>query len=292
MSMSSVTGLVGLYSYATLSNTGSYAGSYSSSHSRDTSYSRRPSIPMNSTPASVHSRARNSTDSRVDPHSYPRTSESSHATKATSVNEEAMRRRNRKYKDRKNSVELSYSSSELPTHYYHRNHRHSHHAYHSHHPGRRDDRYDSSLSKSRRRVKHVASPPDMTLSPSPLRNKVMAVKSTKKSDNTGNLTWRRISQGMKMGKSKKNEQQKDGKPSAAATETKPRRKSKWKFWAKQEPYCDAETSASSHTTPEPLCELDTPAGTKRRPSITEWLGEDPNVPKSPISLKRLFEEEK
>ncbi|KAM0385965.1 hypothetical protein ACHAPY_000512 [Fusarium culmorum] len=201
MSLSSITG-VGLYNYATLSNTASYAGSYSSSHSRDPSYSRRPSVPMNSYPASMHSRARNSTDSRVDPYSYPRTSESSHATKATSVNEEAMRILRRKQNDRKNSVELSYSSSEQP-----RYHRHSHHAYHSHHPDKRDDRYNSASAKSRRRMRRVATPPDPTLSPPPVRSSVMAVKSTKRNDNMANLTWRRISQGMKIGKSKKSEQQ-------------------------------------------------------------------------------------
>ncbi|UZP34499.1 hypothetical protein NXS19_002315 [Fusarium pseudograminearum] len=161
MSLSSITG-VGLYNYATLSNTASYAGSYSSSHSRDPSYSRRPSVPMNSYPASMHSRARNSTDSRVDPYSYPRNSESSHATKATSVNEEAMRILRRKQNDRKNSVDLSYSSSEQP-----RYHRHSHHAYHSHHPDNRDNRYNSASAKSRRRMRRAATPPDPTLSPPP-----------------------------------------------------------------------------------------------------------------------------
>jgi hypothetical protein len=201
MSLSSVTG-VGLYNYATLSNTASYAGSCTSSYSRDTSHSRRPSLPMNSYSASIHSRARNSSDSRVDPHSYPRTSESSHATKATSVAEEAVRNFRRKHIDRNDSAELSYSSSERP-----RYHKHSHHAYHSHHPGSRDNRYNSASTKSRRRVRHVASPPDPTLSPPPVRNNVMAVKSTKNNDNMANLTWRRISQGMKIGKSKRSEQQ-------------------------------------------------------------------------------------
>ncbi|KAM0237282.1 hypothetical protein ACHAPO_004628 [Fusarium lateritium] len=284
MSISSVTGL-GLYNYSTLSNTASYAGSYSSSHSREPSHSRRPSIPMNSYSASMHSRARNSTDSRVDPHSYPRTSESSHATKATSVNDEAMRNIRRKHIDRKDSAELSYYSSERP-----RNHRHSHHAYHSHHPESRDNRYNSASAKSRRRLRHVASPPDLTLSPHPVRSNVMAVKSTKKNDNMTNLTWRRISQGFKMGKSKKSEQQTDQK-SSAATETKPRRKSKWMFWAKEEPEDTVEASAAAPSPPKPRDELGTNVNTKRRPSITEWLNEDSNPPQSPTTLKRLFEEE-
>ncbi|KAF5231079.1 hypothetical protein FAUST_9484 [Fusarium austroamericanum] len=241
MSLSSITG-VGLYNYATLSNTASYAGSYSSSHSRDPSYSRRPSVPMNSYPASLNSRARNSTDSRVDPYSYPRTSESSHATKATSVNEEAMRILRRKQNDRKNSVELSYSSSEQP-----RYHRHSHHAYHSHHPDKRDDRYNSASAKSRRRMRRVVTPPDPTLSPPP-------------------------------------------EPSAAV-ETKPRRKSKWRFWTKQEPDYIAEVIAAPPSPPKPRDELGTKVITKRRPSITEWLAEDSSPPQSPTTLKRLFEEE-
>ncbi|QPC76341.1 hypothetical protein HYE68_007093 [Fusarium pseudograminearum] len=242
MSLSSITG-VGLYNYATLSNTASYAGSYSSSHSRDPSYSRRPSVPMNSYPASMHSRARNSTDSRVDPYSYPRTSESSHATKATSVNEEAMRILRRKQNDRKNSVDLSYSSSEQP-----RYHRHSHHAYHSHHPDNRDNRYNSASAKSRRRMRRVATPPDPTLSPPP-------------------------------------------EPSVAV-EMKPRRKSKWRFWAKQEPDHIAEAStAAPPSPPKPRDELGTKVITKRRPSITEWLAEDSSPPQSPTTLKRLFEEE-
>ena len=212
MSLSHVTGL-GLYSYATLSNTGSYAGSHSSGHSREPSSSRRLSLPTSSYPTSMHSRALNSTDSRADPYPYPRTSESSHATRATSVNaasinEEAMRRHSRK---KHNYRETSGSSSE--PHRHHGYHRHSHHAYHSHHPSQREDRYNSASTKARRRVKHVQSSSDIPLSPPPARKKitkVMAVKSTKKgkdgSKNTGNLTWRRISQGMKIGKSKKNDQ--------------------------------------------------------------------------------------
>lgn len=288
MSLSSVTG-GGLYNYATISNTASYAGSYSSGHSRDPSHSRRPSIPMSSYPASTHSRTRNSTDSRADPPSHARTSESSHATKATSVNEEAMRYRYGKHQGRKDSRELSYSSTEQPRHRQNGHHRHSHHAYHSHHPGRREDRYHSSSTKSRRRAKYVASPPDLTLSPPPVRNKVMAVKSNKKNDkNTGNLTWRRITQGIKMGKSKKAEQTEQKPP--VVTETKPRRKSKWRFWAKQEPDTVAESNAASSQTPKPKDEMHDKLNTGRRLSITEWLSDDSSFPQSPTTLKRLFEE--
>ncbi|OBS27938.1 hypothetical protein FPOA_01878 [Fusarium poae] len=282
MSISSVTGL-GLYNYATLSNTASYAGSYSSGHSRDPSYSRRPSVPMNSYPASMYSRARNSTDSRVDPYSYTRTSESSHATKAASVNDEAIRNLLRKHIDRKDSAELSYSSSERP-----RYHRHSHQAYHSHHPDSRDNRYNSASAKSRRRLRHVASPPDLTLAPPPARSNVMAVKSTKKSNNMASLTWRRISQGIKMGKSKKSEQQTD---QSDTTDAKSRRKSKWMFWAKQEPGYTVEANAAPPSPPKPRDEVVSNVNTKRRPSITDWLNEDSNPPQSPTTLKRLFEEE-
>ncbi|KAI1073116.1 hypothetical protein LB507_009174, partial [Fusarium sp. FIESC RH6] len=264
MSLSHVTGL-GLYSYATLSNAGSYAGSHSSGHSREPSSSRRLSLPTSSYPTSMHSRALNSTDSRADPYPYPRTSESSHATRATSVNaasvnEEAMRRHSRK---KHNYRETSGSSSE--PHRHHGYHRHSHHAYHSHHPSQREDRYNSASTKARRRVKHVQSSSDIPLSPPPARKKitkVMAVKSTKK---------------------------------AAATETKPRRKSKWKFWAKQEPYAEADEPDRLPLPPkilEPKLDSDTKVkSSSRTPSITEWLGQDPSVPQSPATLKRLFEEE-
>nr|CEG05369.1 unnamed protein product [Fusarium clavum] len=236
----------------------------------------------------MHSRALNSTDSRADPYSYPRTSESSHATRATSVNaasvnEEAMRRNSRK---KHNYRETSGSSSEQ--HRHHGYHRHSHHAYHSHHPSQREDRYNSASTKSRRRVKHVESSTDIPLSPPPARkkiSKVMAVKSTKKdkdsNKNTGNLTWRRISQGMKIGKSKKNEQNEQT--------------DKWKFWAKQEPYVEAAETGPLPLPPktlEPKFESDTKVrSSSRTPSITEWLGQDPSVPQSPTALKRLFEEE-
>ncbi|KAH7198706.1 uncharacterized protein B0J16DRAFT_298343 [Fusarium flagelliforme] len=257
MSLSHVTGL-GLYSYATLSNAGSYAGSHSSGHSREPSSSRRLSLPTSSYPTSMHSRALNSTDSRADPYSYPRTSESSHATRATSVNaasvnEEAMRRNSRK---KHNYRETSGSSSEQ--HRHHGYHRHSHHAYHSHHPSQREDRYNSESTKARRRVKHVQSSSDIPLSPPPARKKI-----TKKPSD--------------------------------ATETKPRRKSKWKFWAKQEPYVEVTEAGPLPLPPktlEPKFESDTKVrSSSRTPSITEWLGQDPSVPQSPTALKRLFEEE-
>ncbi|KAJ4129932.1 hypothetical protein NW768_006904 [Fusarium equiseti] len=280
MSLSHIAGL-GLYGYATISNAGSYAGSYSSGHSREPSSSRRSSLPMNSYPTSMHSRALNSTDSRADPYSYARTSESSHATRATSVNaasvnEEAVRRHPRK---KHNYRETSGSSSEQ--HRHHGYHRHSHHAYHSHHPSQREDRYNSASTKTRRRIKHVESSADIPLSPPPARKKitkVMAVKSTKKdkdnNKNPGNLTWRRITD---------------------TTETKPRRKSKWKFWAKQEPNVEAAEAGPLPLPPkilEPQFESNTKVkSSSRTPSITEWLGQDPSVPQSPATLKRLFEEE-
>lgn len=73
---------------------------------------------------------------------------------------------------------------------------------------------------------------------------------------------------------------------------KPRRKSKWRFWAKQEPDYIAEAStAAPPSPPKPRDELGTKVITKRRPSITEWLAEDSSPPQSPTTLKRLFEEE-
>ncbi|KAF4451885.1 hypothetical protein F53441_5204 [Fusarium austroafricanum] len=217
--------------------------SYDSDYSRSPSQSRRSSQPMNYYSASINKNSTDEHHSRADPHSYAHTSESSYATKSPSVNEEAMRLNRRKNQEDGNSDE-GYLSA-----YDRQKHRHNGHRRSTHHKAQqrqRNERRNDARSRSLRHTKHPAIPQDTPLSPKSNNSKMAVVKSVKRHNNNG-TTWRRFG----LGKSKKNEQSE--KESPGKTEDKPMRKSKWKFWAKQEPdttgeaICDPKISRAKDT---------------------------------------------
>ncbi|KAF4994048.1 hypothetical protein FGRMN_6082 [Fusarium graminum] len=255
---------------------------YSSDISRQPSDLGIPHIPVSSYPESMTSQSKNSIDDHlppIDPLSHIHTRESSGATKPPSIHEEAIRRRlKKKNRQPESSDELSQSSCERQKHHRHRHH--SHRAYHSHHPRQRNNR---RLSRSRRRTKHFEIPTDVELLSQPLANRVDAVKPIKEDNNTGTITWRRLSQGIRIGRSRKVEPA-EKKPSVAI-EVKPRRRSKWKFWAKQE--CNDDDEEQSPTTVKSKDEPEVRDVSESRSSMLELIGEEPLPAQSPTVLKRM-----
>ncbi|KAM0354173.1 hypothetical protein ACHAPU_001208 [Fusarium lateritium] len=259
---------------------------YSSDISRQPSDLGIPPIPISLYPDSMTSQSKNSTDEhlpRVDPFSHIHTRESSGATKPPSIHEEAIRHLlKKKNRDLESSEELSQSSCDRQKHHRHRNH--SHRAYHSHHPHQRNG---GRLSRSRRRTKHLEISPDVKLSPQPLADEVDVAKPIKKDESTSNITWRRLSQGIRIGKSRKAEPRKEKQP--VAIEAKPRRRSKWKFWAKQE--CrDDDDEEQSPTTVKSKDEPEVRDDSESTSSVLELIGEEPPPVQSPTTSKRLFKE--
>ncbi|KAF5673466.1 hypothetical protein FHETE_3380 [Fusarium heterosporum] len=255
---------------------------YSSDISRQPSDLGIPPIPASPYPESMTSQSKNSIDDHLPPVnllSHIHTRESSGATKPPSIHEEAIRHRlKKKNRDLGSSEELSQSSCERQKHHRHRHH--SHRAYHSHHPHQRNDR---RLSRSRRRTKRLDIPTDVELLPQPLVNKVDVVKPVKKDNNTGNITWRRLSQGIRIGKSR-NVEPTEEKPSVAI-EVKTRRRSKWKFWSKKE--CNDDDEAQSPTTVKSKDEPGVRDDSESRSSMLELIGEEPLPVQSPTVLKRV-----
>lgn len=253
-------GGLGLDSYSILSS-----GTYSSAHSREPSYSNRSSIPI----SPYHTR------------------ESSGATRPPSIHEEAILHRFKKHRDLRSSDEATLSSCDHQRHRHHKRHgRRGQRAYHSQHPHKRGDKRSS---RSRRRSKHPKIPLETDLVPQPAANKLVAVKSTNKNKSTGNMTWRRFSQGLKIGKSK-NIGPNEETPTVAIA-TKPRRKSKWKFWTRQEPSCNYGETIEGHKMLKTKDEPEIKNDSESRPSVLDWIDEEPLFHQSPTTLKRLFEED-
>ncbi|KAM0199522.1 hypothetical protein ACHAPI_003285 [Fusarium lateritium] len=253
-------GGLGPYSYSTLSS-----GTYSSGHSRDPSYSNRSPIPV----SPYHTR------------------ESSGATRPPSIHEEAIRRRFKKHRDLQSSDEATLSSCDHQRHRRHRNHgRCGQRAYHSQHPHKRSDK---RRLRSRRRFKHSEIPLDAELVPQPAADKLAVVKSTKKNKKAGNMTWRRLSQGLKIGKSKKTEPNEE-KPTVTIA-AKPRRKRKWKFWVKEEPSTNHGGTIESRRTPRTKDEPKVKDDSESISSALDWIDEEPPLLQSPTTLKRLLEED-
>ncbi|KAM0237471.1 hypothetical protein ACHAP5_008972 [Fusarium lateritium] len=253
-------GGLGPYSYSTRSS-----GTYSSGHSRDPSYSNRSSIPV----SPYHTR------------------ESSGATRPPSIHEEAIRRRFEKHRDLQSSDEATLSSCDHQRHRSHKNHgRRGQRAYHSQHPHKRSDK---RRLRSRRRFKHSEIPLDAELVPQPAVDKLVGAKSTKKSKKTDNMTWRRFSQGLKIGKSKKIEPNEE-EPTATMA-TKPTRKRKWKFWAKKEPSANFDGTIESPRTPRTKDEPEVKDDSESISSALDWIDEESPLIQSPTTLKRLIEED-
>ncbi|KAI6776200.1 hypothetical protein HG530_000145 [Fusarium avenaceum] len=211
-----------------------------------------------STYSSGHSREPSYSNRSPIPISPYHTRESSGATRPPSIHEEAIRHRFKKHRDLRSSDEATLSSCDQQTQY-------------------------------RRRSKHPKLPLEADLVPQPPANKLVAVKSAKKNKNTGNMTWRRFSQGLKIGKPKKVEPNEETPTVTIATQ--PRRKSKWKFWAKQELSCNYDSTIASPKTLKPRDELETKDDSGSRPSVLDWIDEEPVLHQSPTELKRLFEED-
>ncbi|KAG4281465.1 hypothetical protein FPRO06_10370 [Fusarium proliferatum] len=251
------------YNHTTLpSNT------YSSDQSRDPSLSSRPSLPWTPYSESSIGLDKDSIDDHHSRFSHVHTPESSYGTRPPSVNEEAMRyhrRRQGKFK----TPEERFNPSDR--------YRHSHrgrrgrHAHSSHRQPQRNKRRSSTNTRCLRSSKHIETPVDIVLEPQPDKTKVAGDKLTKKTVNNG-TTWRRISQGLGLGKSKKNEQPKEQPPVEA--EDVPKKKSKWKFWAKQPPGDDAEASDAPKT-PDPNGEPMFSVTSDSRPSLLEVHEEAP-----------------
>ncbi|CAJ0551128.1 Ff.00g110580.m01.CDS01 [Fusarium sp. VM40] len=253
-------GALGLYSYSTLSSS-----TYSSGHSREPSYSNRSPIPI----SPYHTR------------------ESSGATRPPSIHEEAIRHRFKKHRDLRSSDEATLSSCDQQRQHHHKNHgRRGQRAYHSQNSYKRSEKRSS---RYRRRSKHPELPLEADLVPQPPANKLVAVKSAKENKNTGNVTWRRFSQGLKIGKPKKVEPNEETPTVMMATQ--PRRKSKWKFWAKQELPGNYDSTIASPKTLKTRDELETKDDSGSRPSVLDWIDEEPLLHQSPTELKRLFEED-
>ncbi|KAF4955336.1 hypothetical protein FGADI_4642 [Fusarium gaditjirri] len=225
------------YNYTTLPNS-----TYSSDQSRDPSLSSRPSLPWTHYSDSSLWTEKDSTGDYHSRFSYVHTPESSYGTRPPSVNEEAMRyhrRRQGKFK----IPEERFNPSDR----YRRSHRgpRGRHARSSYRQPQRNERHNSANTGCLRYAKHSETPEDIVLEPQPDKTKVLGDKLTKKNEKNG-TTWRRISQSLGLGKSKKNEQPKE-LPEEQPEEQPPvkaedvsRRKSKWKFWAKQPPGDDTE----------------------------------------------------
>jgi hypothetical protein len=101
---------------------------------------------------------------------------------------------------------------------------------------------------------------------------LVAVKSAKKNKNTGNMTWRRFSQGLKIGKSENvgpNEE-----TSTVTVATKPRRKSKWKCWAKQELSYNYDSTIASPKALKTKDELEIKDDSGSGPSELDWIDEE------------------
>ncbi|KAF4332860.1 hypothetical protein FBEOM_13353 [Fusarium beomiforme] len=216
-----------LYSHSTLLKNPS-----SSYQSREPSISSRPSLPLTPYSDSMNLLDKDLTDdhlSQTGPLSYGHTPESSYSTRPPSVNEEAMRYQRKKHRRFKNSEEMF-----APRDRYRRSQqgRHSRYAHHScRRQQQRNERRDNADTRCLRHIKHLEDPTDVVLEPQPDKNKAVGEKSTKKNKNIG-TTWRRIGQGFGFGKSPKKEKPKE--KSQVEIESQLRRKSKWKFWTKQE----------------------------------------------------------
>ncbi|KAF5689469.1 hypothetical protein FDENT_4375 [Fusarium denticulatum] len=252
------------YSHTTLpSNT------CSSDQSRDLSLSSRPSLPWTPYSDSSIGLDKDSIDDQHSRFSRVHTPESSYGTRPPSVNEEAMRyhrRRQRKFK----IPEERFNPSDR----YRRSHRgrRGRHAHARHRQPQRNERRNSPDTGCLRSAKHTETPADIVLEPQPDKTKVVGDNLTKKTKNNG-TTWRRISQGLGLGKSKKKEQPEEQPPVEA--EDVPKKKSKWKFWAKQPPGDDAEASEAPKTSDpndeEPMFSVTSDS----RPSLLEAHEEAP-----------------
>ncbi|KAF4441863.1 hypothetical protein FACUT_2425 [Fusarium acutatum] len=251
------------YNHTTLpSNT------YSSDQSRDPSLSSRPSLPWTPYSDSSIGLDKDSIDDHHPRLSHVHTPESSHGTRPPSVNEEAMRyhrRRQGKFKIPEERFN--------PSDHYRRSHRgrRGRHAHASHRQPQRNERRNSANTGCLRSAKHTENPADIVLEPQPDKTKVVGDNLTKKTKNNG-PTWRRISQGLGLRKSKKKEQTEEQPPVEA--EDAPRKKSKWKFWAKQPPGDDSEASDAPRTSDpneEPMFSVTSDS----RPSLLEAHEEAP-----------------
>ncbi|EWZ00713.1 hypothetical protein FOYG_00515 [Fusarium oxysporum NRRL 32931] len=267
------------YNHTTIPNNTS-----SSDQSREPSLPSRPSLPW--TPYSDSSiwTDKDSTDDHHSRFSHVHTPESSYGTRPPSVNEEAMRyhrRRQGKYK----IPEERFS----PDDRYRRSHRgrRGRHAHSSHRQPQRNERRNSANTGCLRYAKHAETPVDIVLEPQPDKTKVVGDKLTKKNENNG-TTWRRISQGLGLGKSKKNEKPEEHPPVKA--EDVPRRKSKWKFWAKQPPGDDAEASDAPETS-DPNNEPQFTVTSDSRPSLLESHEEAPISIQLHTVMRRLSQGE-
>ncbi|KAF5680950.1 hypothetical protein FCIRC_5692 [Fusarium circinatum] len=251
------------YNHTTLpSNT------YSSDQSRDPSLSSRPSLPWTPYSDSSIGLDKDSIDDHHSRFSHVHTPESSYGTRPPSVNEEAMRyhrRRQGKFK----IPEERFNPSDR----YRRSHRgrRGRHAHSSHRHPQRNERRNNTNAGCLRSTKHTETPADIVLEPQPEKAKVVGDKLTKKTGNNG-ITWRRISQGLGIGKSKKKEQSEEQPPVEA--EDVPKKRSKWRFWAKQPPGDDAEASDAPKTldpNEEPMFSVTSDS----RPSLLEAHEEAP-----------------
>ncbi|KAG9497729.1 hypothetical protein J7337_010600 [Fusarium musae] len=161
-----------------------------------------------------------------------------------------------------------------PSDRYRRSHRgrRGRHAHVRHRPPPRNGKRNSPDTGCLRSSKHTENPADIVLEPQPDKSKVVSDNLTKKTKNNG-TTWRRISQGLGLGKSKKKEQIEEQPPVEA--EDVPKKKSKWKFWAKQPPGDDAESSEAPKTSDpndeEPMFSVTSDS----RPSLLEAHEEAP-----------------
>ncbi|KAH7254027.1 uncharacterized protein BKA55DRAFT_593651 [Fusarium redolens] len=245
------------YNHTTLPN-----NTYSSNQSREPSLSSRPSLPLTPYSDSTNWLDKDSTDDHHSRFSHVHTPESSYGTRPPSVNEEAMRYHRRKQRKKK-----IYEERFITNDRYRRSHRgrRCRHAHSSQRQPQRNERRNSTNTRCLRHVKHTETPADIVLEAQPDKIKVVVDKSTKKNENNG-TTWRRISQGLGLGKSKKNEQPEEKSPVKAEDE--PRRKSKWKFWAKQAPGDDAEASDAPKTS-NPKNEPKFTVTSDPRPSLLE-----------------------
>ncbi|KAF5633700.1 hypothetical protein F52700_6015 [Fusarium sp. NRRL 52700] len=263
MAAESPTVLPSTYNHTTLlSNT------YSSDQSRDPSLSSRPSLLWTPYSDSSIGLDKDSTDDHHSRFSHVHTPESSYGTRPPSVNEEAMRyhrRRQGKFK----IPEERFNPSDR----YRRSHRgrRGRHVHSSHRQPQRNERRNSANTGCLRSSKHTESPADIVLEPQPDKTKVVGDKLTKKTKNNG-TTWRRFSQGLGLGKSIKKEQT-EKKPPVEAEDA-PKKKSKWKFWAKQPPGDDDEPSDAPKTSDpneEPMFSINSDS----RPSLLEAHEEAP-----------------
>ncbi|KAG5754876.1 hypothetical protein H9Q69_003050 [Fusarium xylarioides] len=251
------------YNHTTLAS-----NTYSSDQSRDPSLSSRPSLPWTPYSDSSIGLDKDSIDDHHSRFSHVHTPESSYGTRPPSVNEEALRyhrRRQGKFK----IPEERFNPSDR----YRRSHRgrRGRHAHSSHRQPQRKERRDSANTGCLRYTKYTETPADIVLDPQPSKITVVGDKLTKKTKNNG-TTWRRIRQGLVLGKSKKKEQTEEQPPVEA--EDVPKKKSKWKFWAKQPPVDDAEASdapKTSDTDDEPMFSVTSDS----RPSLLEAHEEAP-----------------